>query len=231
MRKVFMVAIAICICIFVYFGGKMFFNYLNELNIMINNTVVDNSTAGTFTFKKTPENLELLNSYLIVNNDFIEKFSKDVKEEDVIDNLDDLIDFFPSFKTYYAAKLKIKNIVYSEFPYLLSDVVSLSDNELTTFFEKNVNYIGKNFGVTSFEEFKNIVDTLSYLQDREIKSAEIIENSLSYNPYGKCSMFRLKVQGSNENDFVVFSVNAYIGMNTEYQKAPVIVLTAMGGMS
>ena len=77
----------------------------------------------------------------------------------------------------------------------------------------------------------NIVDNLSYLQNKEIKYAQIIENSLSYNPYGKCSMFRLKVQSNNENDFTVFSVNAYVGKNTEYQQAPVIVLSAMGGMS
>lgn len=226
-----MVAIAVCVCLFAYFGGKMILEYCSGVSVVMKDTYANNSTSGGFAFKKTPENLELLNSYLIVNNGFIDNFSKDVKEKDVVENLDDLIDFFPSFKTYYAAKLKIKNIVYSEFPYLLSDVVSLSDNELTTFFEKNVNYIGKNFGVTSFEEFKNIVDTLSYLQEREIKSAEIVENSLSYNPYGKCSMFRLKIQGSNENDFVVFSVNAYVGMDTAYQMAPVIVLTAMGGMS
>ena len=100
-----------------------------------------------------------------------------------------------------------------------------------SFFENKVDYISTNFGVTSFEDFKNIVDNLSYLQNKEIKYAEIIENSLSYNPYGKCSMFRLKVQSDNENDFTVFSVNAYVGKNTEYQQVPVIVLSAMGGMS
>ncbi len=231
MRKVFMVAIAICICLFTYFGGKMLLEYCNEVSIVMKDAYTNDATSGGFAFKKTPEDLELLNSYLLVNNNFIDELSKDVEEEKSIKNLDDLIDFFPSFKMYYSAKLKIKNIVYTELPYLINNAISLSDNELKNFFENRVDYIATNFGVTSFEDFKNIVDNLSYLQKKEIKYAEIIENSLSYNPYGKCSMFRLKVQSNNENDFTVFSVNAYVGKSTEYQQAPVIVLSAMGGMS
>ena len=226
-----MVVIAICVCLFAYFGGKMLLEYCNGISIIMNDTYRNDATSGSFAFKKTPENLELLNSYLLVNNTFIDELSKDIEEENSIKNLDDLIDFFPSFKTYYSAKLKIKNIVYTELPYLINNAISLSDNELKSFFENRTDYIGKNFGITSFDEFKNIVDNLSYLQKKEIKYAEIIENSLSYNPYGQCSLFRLKVQSDNENDFVIFSVNAYVGKNTEYQQAPVIVLSAMGGMS
>ena len=226
-----MVVIAICVCLFAYFGGKMLLEYCNGISIIMNDTYRNDATSGSFAFKKTPENLELLNSYLLVNNIFIDELSKDIEEENSIKNLDDLIDFFPSFKTYYSAKLKIKNIVYTELPYLINNAISLSDNELKSFFENRTDYIGKNFGITSFDEFKNIVDNLSYLQKKEIKYAEIIENSLSYNPYGQCSLFRLKVQSDNENDFVIFSVNAYVGKNTEYQQAPVIVLSAMGGMS
>ena len=78
MRKVFIVTIAICICIFIYFGAKTFANYLDELNLMASDTIASNSTSGSFTFKKTPENLELLNSYINVNNTFIDTLSKDV---------------------------------------------------------------------------------------------------------------------------------------------------------
>lgn len=209
----------------------MFLEYCSGVSVVMEDTYTNDATSGNFAFKKASENLELLNSYLLVNNNFIDELSKDVEEEKSIKNLDDLIDFFPSFKTYYSAKLKIKNIVYTELPYLMNNAISLSDSELKSFFENKADYISTNFGVTSFEDFKNIVDNLSYLQKKEIKYAEIIENSLSYNPYGQCSMFRLKIQSDNENDFTVFSVNAYVGKNTEYQQAPVITLSAMGGMS
>lgn len=231
MRKVFMVAIAVCMCIFVYFGGKMLLEYCSGMVTVINNESSLNSNSGSFAFKKAPEDLELINSYLIVNNSFIDELSKEVEDENFIANLDDLIDFLPSFKMYYSAKLKLKNIVLTEIPYLMKNTLSLSDNELKSFFENKSDYIAEVFGATEFDEFKNIVDNLSYIKAKEISCAEIIENSLTYNPYGQCSMFRLKLQGNDENDFVTFSVNAYVGKNTDYQQAPVIVISALGGMS
>lgn len=231
MRKVFMIAIAVCVCIFVYFGGKTLLNYCSGMITVISNESSVNSNSGSFAFKKAPENLELINSYLAVNNSFIDEFSKDVKYENSIANLDDLIDFFPSFKMYYSAKLKLKNIVLTEIPYLMENTLSLSDNELKSFFENKSDYIAEVFGITEFEEFKNVVNNLSYLKAKEISYAEIIENSLTYNPYGQCSMFRLKLQGNDETDFVTFSINAYVGKNTDYQQAPVIVVSALGGMS
>lgn len=231
MRKVFMIAIAVCVCIFAYFGGKMLLDYCSGMITVISNESSVNSNSGSFAFKKVPENLELINSYLTVNNSFIDEFSKDVKYENSIANLDDLIDFFPSFKMYYSAKLKLKNIVLTEIPYLMENTLSLSDNELKSFFENKSDYIAEVFGITEFEEFKNVVNNLSYLKAKEISYAEIIENSLTYNPYGQCSMFRLKLQGNDETDFVTFSINAYVGKNTDYQQAPVIVVSALGGMS
>ncbi len=231
MRKVFMIAIAVCVCIFVYLGGKTLLNYCSGMITVISNESSVNSNSGSFTFKKAPENLELINSYLAVNNSFIDEFSKEVEYENSIANLDDLIDFFPSFKMYYSAKLKLKNIVLTEIPYLMENTLSLSDNELKSFFENKSDYIAEVFGITQFEEFKNVVNNLSYLKAKEISYAEIIENSLTYNPYGQCSMFRLKLQGSDETDFVTFSINAYVGKNTDYQQAPVIVVSALGGMS
>lgn len=231
MRKVFMIAIAVCVCIFVYLGGKTLLNYCSGMITVISNESSVNSNSGSFAFKKAPENLELINSYLAVNNSFIDEFSKEVEYENSIANLDDLIDFFPSFKMYYSAKLKLKNIVLTEIPYLMENTLSLSDNELKSFFENKSDYIAEVFGITQFEEFKNVVNNLSYLKAKEISYAEIIENSLTYNPYGQCSMFRLKLQGSDETDFVTFSINAYVGKNTDYQQAPVIVVSALGGMS
>lgn len=231
MRKVFMIVIAACVCIFVYLGGKTLLNYCSGMITVISNESSVNSNSGSFAFKKAPENLELINSYLAVNNSFIDEFSKEVEYENSIANLDDLIDFFPSFKMYYSAKLKLKNIVLTEIPYLMENTLSLSDNELKSFFENKSDYIAEVFGITQFEEFKNVVNNLSYLKAKEISYAEIIENSLTYNPYGQCSMFRLKLQGSDETDFVTFSINAYVGKNTDYQQAPVIVVSALGGMS
>lgn len=231
MRKVFMIAIAICICIFIYLGAKNLGNYLNELSIMANDTISNNSASGNFTFKKTPENIELVNSYINVNDMFIDTLSKNVVEEKTIENSDNLIDFFPTFKMYYSAKLKIQKAMFDGIPYLLNNAISLSENDLETFYNNKSEYLSEYFGINKFEEFSNIIITLSYLKDGEFNRVEIVENSLTYNPYGKCTLFKLKLYNDDVEDFITFTVNAYLGYNTKYQKAPVIVIRALGGMS
>lgn len=231
MRKVFIVTIAICICIFIYFGAKTFANYLDELNLMASDTIASNSTSGSFTFKKTPENLELLNSYINVNNTFIDTLSKDVIRKESIENSDNLINFFPNFRMYYSAKLKIQKAIFDGMPYLIENAIPLSENELKIFYNDKFGYLNETFGIDKFEEFSNIISNLSYLKNGKFAHAEIIENSLTYNPYGKCTLFKLKLYNDDANDFITFAVNAYLGYSTENQKAPVIIISALGGMS
>lgn len=230
MKKVFTVVIVIFTCIFVYWGGKQLFNYFNELYIVMSNSRSQASTSGSFAFQQTPENLELVNSYIKVNNSFISEMSKENTAEKSIKNIYGLINGFPGFKNYYSARLKLEKAVFEGFPYLMSNCSNLSGEELEAFFNDNLEYIDKTFGVTTFEEFSNVITNLGYLQTKEINYAEIPENSAVYNPYGGCTIFRIKA-GYDSNDFVSFSVNAYHGYDTANQKAPVIIFSALGGMS
>lgn len=229
MRKVFIIVIVIFICIFVYFGGKILVDYLNDAYVVLadpNNS----SPSGIFSFKSTPENLELINSYLVVNNSFIDEMSKEVNNEKTISNIYELIDFFPSFKIYYSFKLKLENAIFNELPNLYSKTVSLSTTQLKTFFENNGTYLDKNFGITTFEQLTNVVDNLSTLKSGNIKLGEIITSSIFYNPYGECTVFLIDVT-NDKGDFISFSINSYLGYETKNQKTPVLVFDALGGMS
>ena len=230
MRKLFIVVIAIFTCICIYFGGKMLIDYLNDVQILMSDSYSDSSTSGSFAFKRTPENLELINSYLIVNNSFISDMSKEVITEKNIKNIYSLISGFPSFKNYYSARLKLEKAIFEGLPYLIDNALTLSDDELEEFFADNSEYLDKTFGITTLEQLTNVILNLNYLQTKDIKYAEIPESSAVYNPYGGSTIFRIKT-GYDLSDFVYFSINAYHGYDTENQKAPVIVFDALGGMS
>lgn len=230
MRKVFIIVIVIFLCIFVYFGGKMLVDYFNDVYIVMSDPNNNSSVSGTFSFKSTPENIELINSYLAVNNSFIDEMTKEVNNEKTINNVYELMDFFPSFKMYYSFKLKLENAIFNELPDLYNKTVSLSDLELKTFFENNTVYLDKYFGITTLEQLTNIVDNLSTIKSGNFKFGEVIASSIFYNPYGECTVFLLDVTNDN-GDFISFSINSYLGYDTENQKAPVLVFDALGGMS
>ena len=223
MRKLFIAVIVIFTCIFIYFGGKMLFNYLSEVKIVITDTYSNSSTSGNFEFKKTPENLELVNSYLKVNNSFLDTMSKEVTLDKEIKNINKVLNKSPNYKHYYSTKLKLEKAVFEGLPFLMDN---LSSGTSETFLKDNSAYLG----ITELDQLGNVVSNLSGLVNKEIKFAEVMENSIIYNPYGQSTVFRVKV-GFDESDFVYFSVNAFHGYDTETQKAPVIVFNALGGMS
>lgn len=230
MKKAYTIFISIIVCIFVYFCIRFIWEYLKDFNIFISHHYNEASTSGTFAFKTTPENLEVVNSYLEVNNSFVDEMSKEVYLENNIKNIYNLTDKFPSFKSYYSARLKLENAVFNGLPFLINNTVSLSDAELEAFLKDNLNYLDKTFGITTLEKLKNIIINLDSLEDKNIEYCELVNNSTIYNPYGNSTVFRLKV-GNNINDFVYFSINAHHGYNTENQQAPIIIFNALGGTS
>lgn len=230
MRKSYRIFVIILVCSFIYVCGRFAWEYLEKIGVYMSEYYNDSSASGTFAFKTSAENLELVNSYLAVNTSFIEKMSKEIYLENNIKNIYSLSNKFPSFKNYYSARLKLENAVFNGFPFLLNNAVSLSDDELKSFFNINYDYLDKTFGISSLEELKNIVNNLDSLETKDIKYCELANNSTIFNPYGNSTVFRLKV-GSSTDDFVYFSINAYHGYNTENQQAPVIVFNALGGMS
>lgn len=230
MRKLFFFIIIIVSCIAIYFGVKMFIDYMGDVYIVMVDSYNDSATSGNFAFKNTPENLELVNSYLKVNSKFVKEESKEILLEENIKNIYSLSSGFPTYKDYYSGRLKLEKAVFEGLPYLIDNAINLSSNDLKEFFNDNLEYLDSTFGINDFEQFNNVVTNLNYLQNKNIEYAEIPKSSAIYNPYGANTGFRIKV-GSNSNDFVYFSVNAYHAYDTKNQKAPVIVFSALGGMS
>lgn len=230
MKKIYTILICIVVCIFVYFCFKMIAEAFQNFNLFLIETYEEQSSSGSFAFKSSPENLELINSYLKVNDSFISEMSKEVYFENDIKNIYTLANKFPSFKYYYSAKLKLEISIFEGLPFLINNALSLSDDELETFLEDNLVYLDKTFGITTLSKLKNIIINLNDLKNKDITYCELANNSTIYNPYGKSTVFRLKV-GSSSDDFVYFSINGYHEYNTENQQAPVIVFNALGGMS
>lgn len=227
MRKVFMVVIGIFICIAVYWGGKILIDYSKNVYTVMTYSSNESSSSGNFAFKVTPENLELVNSYLKVNNSFLDTMSKEITLDKEIKNVDKLLNKSPNYKYYYSTKLKLEKAVFNGLPFLMDN---LSSGTSESFLKDNSAYLGEVFGITELKQLENVASNLSGLVNKEIKFAEVMENSVIYNPYGQSTVFRVKV-GYDDTDFVYFSVNAFHGYDTETQSAPVIVFNALGGMS
>lgn len=231
MKKMYWFALAVCVCVFVYFGGKSFFNYLSNLKTTYTYYIAQDSDSGTLAFQQTPEDSKLLNSYLIVNTKFIEDGINDSCQNDK--KLNDgylLTDYFPDFKTYYAAKLKLEKAIFQELGNLYTKTHSLNNVELSTFFNNNSKYLDEYFGIVSLDEFKNVVLTLSSSNNSNIASAKIVKASVSYNPYSKATLFRLKVLNES-GDVTTFSVNIYQSSKTTSQESPLIMFSSPGGVS
>lgn len=225
MRRLFIVVIIIFICIFVYFSATSLKGFVNDISMIMSYKY--SSTSIPFGFKSTPENLELVNSYLAVNNSFINDLSKDIILDNNIENVYSLVDTFPEFKAYYSVKLKLEKAIFEGLPYLCKENVLDSNTKVTNFFNNNSNYLEKTFGISSPEQFSDFVSCLTLLKDKDFKYAKVIEKS---NDYANCSVFSVEV-GSSLEDSVCFDVIAYHFNDTKNQKAPVIVFYTSGGVS
>lgn len=227
MRKLMMVIFGLLVCVCVYFGIRMIIDFATNSYIITADSFNNTSTSGNFALKITPENTELLNSYLKINNSFLTTMSKDVVLENDIKNVNKLLDKSLNFKHYYSTKLKLQKAVFEGLPFLIDNLSAIGDE---TFFKDNSDYLDEVFGITYIEQLNNIFTNLSDLSTKEIKFAQIAENSIIYNPYGKSIVFRIQV-GFNETDYISFNVNALQEYSTKNQKAPVIIFNALGGIS
>jgi len=177
-------------------------------------------------FKSVPENTNLLNAVLAVNDTFLSKPTSEQKIR--LENSYALVDFFPSFSSYYTAKKKIEQSIFSEVPNLLPKVKDASKSELETFLNANSRYLDKYFGVTDIDTLDLLAFSLSSI-DSAITRCYVIPDSVVYNSYDNSSLFNLVIVTEN-NKKILLGVNARFESSSENQNSPEIQINGSFGV-
>lgn len=234
MKKIYYIIIFVTIIIFAYFLISELPSFSNKLTTITSNVVNSSnfSSTGTFSFKSTPERLELLNEIFTINSQFIKNPPIDFpKEKDEIKYFFKLAKYFPSFKTYYIAKLKVQDTLTNELPLLYKNTSNLSEAELKTYFNNNITYLETKWGIKNFNDFYELILTIKELNNLEITSYELEESYFTLPEQGTIN-FRIILTPKNNTPIYLAAISEIYNSN-EYQVAPLVRFfgTVLGGQS
>jgi len=176
-------------------------------------------------FKSVPENTTLLNAVLSVNDTFLSEPVTQHKTR--LEKSYALVNFFPSFSSYYTAKKKIEQSIFSEVPNLLPKIKDASRSDLETFLEENSRYLDKYLGITDIDTLDLLAFSLSSI-DSPIIGCYVVPDSVVYNSYDNSSLFNLAVVMEN-NKKILLSVNARFESSSENQNSPEIQINGSFG--
>ena len=179
-KKAYYIVVAVVTFTIVYYIIKFFPSISSDLSKELR-TAISNSSFSSenyFRFKSTPERETLLPAFLELNADFNNK--SPLKDYDIkiktIKNFYKLETYFSDYEYYYAVKQKMYNVIFTELPKLTSDVINLSNSEVSQYFNSHKNYLNNNFEISDLDNFNSIVETLKPLKSSNITSYEL-ENS------------------------------------------------------
>jgi len=223
MRKIYYIIFSLLLIFFIYWGATELYTAIPKLAYSYGYILSDTSSSsyGTSLFKSTPEKPALVNTMLQIHYDFTN--NPDVlyeKPKDTVENFYKMENLFPSFNSYYVTKLKLSNTIYNELPNLYNNTFNLSNDELNTFFENNTEYLERNWGINSFSEFTNVIDSIQSKNGLKVKSCEL-EESYFYLPSSNTLKFRIII--TLENDLTLYlGVSICYDEISDYQTYPVV---------
>lgn len=232
MKKVYYSIVAIGVIVFTYWLFKSLPSFSTKLIAVTTDTINSTSfsSSGSFRFKSTPERTDLLQQMVYINTEFIKNSPNKIKEPKYLKKFYKLEKFFPNFKNYYAAKLKVQNAIYTELPLLYSSTASLSELELRTYFDSNTSYLEKKWGINDFTEFTNIVSTIKQTNGNKVISCEL-EDSYFYIPEQNILSYRIILTLENKTN-IYLAVNVHIYDFSDHQSVPLVrFLGTEGGTS
>lgn len=231
MKKIYIIAFIAVLIIFIYYGVGILNDSLPKVAYTFNYFLSSSNDSGESLFKSTPENKELVTAMLNIHKDFTnEPPIEHIKIENDINNFYKIQKLFPSFNSYYLAKIKITNAIYNELDKLENDTKNLSEEELNTFFINNAKYLDKNWGITDSSELIHLVNTIKLKSGKKVISCEL-EESYFYMPDINTTNFRIVVD-LEDNSKLYIGVLASFSETTTFQKSPVIrFYGTQGGIS
>ena len=192
MRKVIIGVVIVAAIILCGVGLEQFINFSRNLYTVTSHEYQQSQTTHSYVkFQSVAENTDLLNSILKINEDFLNTPPLEKKSKEKLGNAYVLRNFFPNFTSYYTAKRKIENTVFTEMQDTYEAVKNLSQAELKTYFDTNAKDIKNKFGISDWNDFDLFCFSLSGIGDSKIIDAYVVENSILYNSYDTSSIFNL----------------------------------------
>lgn len=230
MRKLYFIVISIGIILCGYWLITSLPVFINKMLSITSELMTESqfSTSGSFAFKSSPEQPDLIKSMLKISLDFIENPPIEVQktEKNEIKNFHKLEKFFPNFNYYYIAESKLTDVVFTHFSTLYKEIVLLSDSGLKQYFNNNSENLSKIYGITDYSDFLNIISTIKKLKHENGFKCKLEE---SYFYVGNSLVLRLILtQPDNSNIYLNAEINIYEA--TDSQSAPSIkVYGELGG--
>ena len=232
MKKVYYFMVAVCAIVFAHWIFTSLPTFSGKLLTVASNSISTSafSSNGTFAFKSTSERTDLVKQMVYINSEFMKTMPIEASENNVVKNFYKLEQFFPTFKYYYIAKLKVRNAIYTELPILYDNTHALSDLELQEYFNNNIDYLEEKWGINDFSKFAGIVSTIKQTNGKKIASCEL-EDSYFYTSSTGVLNFRIIVTLEDTSTLYV-NAKAYSYETNEYQSAPIVrFLGIIGGAS
>lgn len=230
MKKVYYIIVAIVSIIFIVFIVNSLPDFIDKLSIVTSDTISSSSPSvtSTFGYKSTKEQEDLLIATLKLNTTFIQNSTSAFDTSDFsIKNFYKLEKFFPNFKHYYSAKLKIKNTIQNEFLTLYNETNNKTETELNTYFNENIADLDTKWGITEFDDFTKIVSSIKQSGGQKVLSCQL-EDSYFYINESSLLNFRIILTLENNSDIYI-GVKTYMYKTTDYQSAPTIKFYGTAG--
>lgn len=230
MKKIYYIIFSFVFIIFVVWIANILPQFISKVFIVTSDIAASNSTSqtGSFGYKSASEQEDLLIATLKLNTEFIQTSSPTASSVAFpMKNFYKLEKFFPDFKSYYSAKLKLRNVLQDDLVKLYNDTCSKDSNELQQYFTENAFILSQKFGITEFNDFENMITNLKQTNGQNILSCEL-ENSYFYLDNLDILNFRIILTLEDNSIFYLF-VQTYMYENTDYQSAPIIKFYGISG--
>lgn len=231
-RKILFGVAVILTIIILFLGFGFVIDYLKDLAIVTKYSLdnEDGKKSSLVTFLDVPENADIINAALSINNSFLNEkpFDTNYNDKELL-NSSSIYDDFSSFKSYYFAKLKIETAVYERLNWLYSAILGMDEDKLLSYFNSNSDYIDKYWGITSFEEFRDFTNTILNLNGSSVKSCAVTSSG-SY-ALSNTIYFRIMVE-TKEGSYIYLNVSVSPEKSSKNQAAPLIKINgSVGGIS
>lgn len=135
-----------------------------------------------------------------------------------IANIHKLETFFYEYEQYAIVKYKLLNII-DELPILYKNTKGYTDTQLESYFSEKSTYIEKYYGITSSEDFINLVKSLSFLGNGKIKLAIVETITIDFDLDNDTLRFNIKLKADN-NESSTYAVKAQYFKTSDNQVTP-----------
>lgn len=204
---------------------KIEIHYIN-----MNSTTRISASSTNEAVRYEPTEYKIKNKEQVLKN--IEEFTAKLKNDNSKFATDQLFEIggiykvsylFINYEQYMAAKYKLLNII-DELPKLYKVTIGYTSEKIAEYFDKNSSYIEQYYGITTKSDFENLVKSLSFLKNTNIKMAELADETVNYDTENNILTFSIILYTEN-GDASIYSVKLNYFKTSEAQVVPYLSFT------